>query len=564
MILAAAEANSMTAKMAMEMIFMVVGGLGVFLLGMKYMSEGLQAIAGNRLRRLIGAVTNNRLMATGVGTAVTTLIQSSSVTTVMVVGFVNAGFMTLSQAIGVIMGANIGTTITGWILVLKIGKYGLPLLGVAALVYRFAKRERWRYMAMVAMGLGMVFFGLELMKNGFKPIRGLDEFEKWFLMFSADTYWGVLKCAAVGCVLTLIVQSSSATLGITIGLASTGVIPFETAAALVLGENIGTTITAFLASLGTTTNAKRAAYAHVVFNLLGVVWVTALFTPYIWCVTKFLSFSGTDPYNIVHVTAGIATVHTVFNVTNTLLFLPLTNKLANLLTRVVPEKAYKEAPHLTHLDGRLAETPQIGIEQSRIETLRMGEMVKKMMGRLRGCISSEEMDDGIIKKIFHAEEVLDIMQREVVIFLTELMTDSLSYDTAEAGRRQLRIADEYESISDYITNILKLHLRLQKANKRLAPEDQADILALHDEVAEYFDLVHTGYQQRHEDIVSKAHARSGEITHRVRELRDSHLAGVRATSTEPLVTVIYTDVLNAYRRVKDHSMNVAEALAGGK
>ena len=564
MILAAAEANTMTAGMAMDILFKVVGGLGVFLLGMKYMSEGLQTIAGSRLRRLIGAVTNNRLMATGVGTAVTTLIQSSSVTTVMVVGFVNAGFMTLSQAIGVIMGANIGTTITGWILVLKIGIYGLPLLGVSALVYRFAKRERWRYIAMVAMGLGMVFFGLELMKNGFKPIRGLDGFDTWFSLFSAASYWGVLKCAAVGCILTLIVQSSSATLGITIGLASTGVIPFETAAALVLGENIGTTITAFLASLGTTTNAKRAAYAHVIFNVLGVVWVTALFSPFIWFVTKFMGLSGVDPYNVVHVTAGIATVHTIFNVTNTLLFLPLTNYLAAFLTWVVPEKAYKEAPHLTHLDGRLAETPEIGIEQSRIEILRMGEMVKKMLGRLRESIGAEDMDDRIIKKIFHAEEVLDIMQREVVVFLTELMTDSLSYDTAETGREQLRIADEYESISDYVTNILKLYLRLHKTNKRFPSQDQADIQALHDEVAAYFDLVHTGYQHRHKDIVSKAHTRSVEITHRVRELRDSHLTGMRAVSAEPLVVVIYTDVLNAYRRVKDHSMNVAEALAGGK
>ena len=247
-----------------KMAFDVVAGLGVFLLGMKYMSEGLQTIAGRRLRTMIGAATSNRFMGMAVGTGVTCLVQSSSVTTVMVVGFVNAGFMTLTQAIGVIMGANIGTTITGWIIALKIGKYGLPIMGVAALVFAFAKKDRLKFLAMAVMGVGMVFFGLELMKNGFKPIRGMEEFESWFSVFQANSYFGVLKCAAVGCILTMVVQSSSATLGITIGLASTGVIPFHTAAALVLGENIGTTITAYLASIGTTTNAKRAAYAHVV------------------------------------------------------------------------------------------------------------------------------------------------------------------------------------------------------------------------------------------------------------------------------------------------------------
>jgi len=238
-----------------KMILTVIGGLGVFLLGMKNLSEGLQAIAGSGLRRMISWVTDNRFMAIGVGALITMLVQSSSITTVMVVGFVNSGFMTLSQAIGVVMGANVGTTITGWILVLKIGKYGLPIAGAAAFVYLFAKRDRIRYLAMAILGLGLVFFGLEVMKDGFAVVKELPAFELWFQKFSADSYLGVLKCAAVGCILTFFVQSSSATLGITIGLAQLGVIEFETAAALVLGENIGTTITAWLASFGATTNA---------------------------------------------------------------------------------------------------------------------------------------------------------------------------------------------------------------------------------------------------------------------------------------------------------------------
>ncbi|MBC8372191.1 MAG: Na/Pi cotransporter family protein, partial [Planctomycetes bacterium] len=405
------------------MFFNVIAGLGVFLLGMKYMSEGLQTIAGRRLRTMIGAATSNRFAGMAVGTGVTCLVQSSSVTTVMVVGFVTAGFMTLTQAIGVIMGANIGTTITGWILALKIGKYGLPIMGVAALVFRFANKDRLKFLAMAVMGMGMIFFGLELMKNGFKPIRGMEDFEAWFSTFSADTYLGVLKCAAVGCVLTMIVQSSSATLGITIGLASTGVIPFHTAAALVLGENIGTTITAYLASIGTTTNAKRAAYAHVIFNVLGVIWITALFRPYVYLVEQFIRIDpyatttavegGKDVVNFPHVTAAIAAVHTGFNVANTLLFLPFTNQLAALLTRFVPDRDFKETPHLTMLDSHLADTPVIGIEQSRKEVNRMADTLDNMLPRLREVIADGATDEKNIQKIFHKEEVLDIMQKEV-------------------------------------------------------------------------------------------------------------------------------------------------------
>ncbi|MDA0919103.1 MAG: Na/Pi symporter, partial [Planctomycetota bacterium] len=217
----------------------IVGGLGIFLLGMKHMSDGMQAVAGSSLRKLIGAVTNNRILATIVGVVVTCVVQSSSITTVMVIGFVNSGVMQLGQAIGVIMGANIGTTITGWILVLKIGKYGLPLLGGSAFFYLFSRGDRWRYWAMALMGVGMVFFGLEVMKDACSIIKETPAFEQWFQRFDAGTYLGVLGCAAAGCILTVLVQSSSATLGITISLAVQGVISYETAAALVLGENIG-------------------------------------------------------------------------------------------------------------------------------------------------------------------------------------------------------------------------------------------------------------------------------------------------------------------------------------
>lgn len=567
--------NGIEAAVAFAMIFTVVGGLGIFMLGMGHMSEGLQTIAGNRLRRLISLVTSNRLLAVGIGTLVTCIIQSSSVTTVMVVGFVNSGFMTLTQAIGVIMGANIGTTITGWILVLAIGKYGLPILGLAALVYRFSKRERLRYVAMTAMGVGMIFFGLELMKDGFKPMRDMPAFENMFMAFQATSYFGVLKCAAVGCILTMIVQSSSATLGITIALATQGVIPFETAAALVLGENIGTTITAYLASIGTTTNAKRAAYAHCVFNIIGVLWITAIFSAYIPIIRHLLPHevptlealrnpgAMADQYG-AHMTAAIAMVHSVFNVTNTIIFLPFVGHLARLLERIVPDKVHKEAPHLTGLDIRVLETPVIGIEQSRVEILRMGECLEKMMDKMHTITASDVVDDELVRKLFHREEVLDIMQKEVVIFLSELLGDNLPHDVVNEGRLQLRMADEYESCGDYVANVLKLRLRLLEAGLEFSDEGKAGLVELHGEVADYVKMVNQAYRDRHGDIISKAHTQGDAITHHVRDLREKHLARVTSQSIAPLASVIYTDTLSAYRRVKDHMLNVAEALAGQK
>ncbi|MGL5902571.1 MAG: Na/Pi cotransporter family protein, partial [Cetobacterium sp.] len=265
--------------MYLDIFFKVLGGLGLFLYGMENMSKGMQKMAGERLKKILAVLTTNRLLAIVMGVFVTGLVQSSSVSTVMTIGFVNASLLSLKQALGVILGANIGTTITGWILVLKIGKYGLPMAGAAAISTMFFTSEKAKTRAMAIMGLGLIFFGLELMSDGLKPLRSLPEFVSLFHAFTADTYLGVLKAAAVGALLTAVVQSSSATLGITITLAVQGLIDYPTAVALVLGENVGTTITALLASLNATANAKRAAYAHTIINITGVLWATTIFRP---------------------------------------------------------------------------------------------------------------------------------------------------------------------------------------------------------------------------------------------------------------------------------------------
>ncbi len=553
-----------------KIFFEVVGGLGIFLLGMRYMSDSMQAVAGEKLRRMIGAITNNRIMACGVGVLVTCLIQSSSITTVMVVGMVNAGIMTLMQAIGVVLGANIGTTITGWILVLKIGKYGLPMIGIAAFFFLFSKKERVRYIAMLVLGLGMIFYGLMLMKNGFKPLRSMSWFTEWFHAFSPSTYLGVLKCCLVGAVLTAIVQSSSATLGITIGLATTGIIDYPTAAALVLGENIGTTITAFLASLGASTAAKRASYAHIFVNVFGVAWITSplIFFAYISHVRGFM---GVDPtfkivgegqMSVAQMTSCIAATHTGFNLINVAIILPFIGVVAKILEKIAPDKTYDEASHLTYLDTRMLQSAALSIEQSQKEVEHMGEVAETMLGDLRSFISNP--DPEIKEKIFAAEKKLDYIQKEVAEFLTLALTQNLPQEAAMQVRGQLRLADEIETISDYVANILKLNLKINDTGEKLSQEGLNEVLELHDAVQSFLSHVNKSIKEGRRDVLPEAEVKTKAITHLMKDCRAKHLERVSQGKIPPLKSLAFTDILNSYRRINDHTFNMIEVQAGEK
>ncbi|MDR0331055.1 MAG: Na/Pi cotransporter family protein [Chitinispirillales bacterium] len=553
-----------------NLAFHVVGGIGIFLLGMKSMSDGLQTIAGDRLRKLIGMATNNRFLATGVGTLVTCLIQSSTVTTVMTVGFVNSGIMTLKQAIGIIMGANIGTTLTAWMLAVQMGSYGLPMLGLAAFVYLFAKNEKLRYAGMAAMGVGMIFFGLEIMKTGFAPLRDIPEYIEWFHMFSADSYFGVVKCALAGCFLTVVVQSSTATIGITMGLAVSGIIPFETAAALIIGENLGTTLTAYIASLGTTTNGKRAAFAHITFNVIGVLWITAAFSLYMALIRTLI---GHDPNTVVvvngaetlpYIQPAIAAVHSVFNVLNTMLFLPLTPLLALFLTKLIPGKQIREQPKLTKLGKFMLGSPMVGIARSRYEIINMGKHDRDMLNILKTIISGEEEnDDKLVEKIFYKEDVMDNMQKEITVFLTGVLSGNVPRSLAEEAQIQLRLADEYETISDYVTTLVKLCKRIRNAGGVELPQIMRDeLLSLHNSVSDYFDMVNNAYSVNNRAIISKANPLSDAITHKFRDLRRRHLTRLSEAPVDPLLSTTFPDMLISYRRIKDHVLNIAEVMAG--
>ena len=548
----------------------IVGGLGIFLLGMKHMSDGMQAVAGNNLRRIIGFATNKRLFATAVGVIVTCVVQSSSITTVMVIGFVNSGVMELSQAIGVIMGANIGTTITGWILVLKIGKYGLPLLGGAAFIYLFSKGDRWRYWAMAIMGVGMVFFGLELMKDACGIIKETPAFVEWFQRFRADSYVGVLKCALAGCVLTTLVQSSSATLGITISLAFQGVISYETAAALVLGENIGTTITAFLASLGATTNARRAAYFHVIFNVVGVFWITLIFAWYVDWIQWILDGSVTDAVTnngsvtYPNTTTAIAATHTIFNVTNTIIFLPFLHVFVRLLNRVVPSKEFKEKPRLTDLDVRMLETPLLAIEQSQNELEKMGAGCSKMLEWLKELRDQDEPDKALADRLKQREQILDSVQDEIAEYVTNLLSGNVPHATADEGRRQLRMADEYESLSDYLVNLDTFDRKLRRDGQRFTPDQRADLSELNDQIGGYLSAINEALAQNNRNVLKKTAPVAKRIKNEIKQLRRKHLDDLSNGNIPTSVSVAFLAALNAYSHVRAHASNIAEAVSGEK
>ncbi|WP_236718874.1 Na/Pi cotransporter family protein [Syntrophotalea acetylenica] len=390
-------------------LFGLIGGLGLFLFGMKIMSEGLQKVAGNRMRKILAALTTNRFIGMFVGLAVTAIIQSSSATTVMVIGFVNAGLMTLMQAIGVVLGANIGTTITAQLLALKITQFALPAIGVGTGLKLFSRNKTWIYCGEILLGFGILFYGLATMKGAFDPLKGSDVFREFFLMVGDNYLLAVLS----GALLTILVQSSSATIGITMALASSGLLNFDVSVALILGENIGTTVTANLAAIGTNLAARRTALAHLLFNVLGVIFIVLCFPVFLQAVD---SLTPGDPSFIVRTTAEsaeigaaigdqpniswhIANAHSLFNVINTLIFLPLIGLLAKLACMILPGKDELMEFHLKYIDNRVLNTPPIALGQARSETRRMAHLTLEMLDE-----SMAFFRDGNLKRLTALEK----------------------------------------------------------------------------------------------------------------------------------------------------------------
>jgi phosphate:Na+ symporter len=545
-----------------KIIYTVLGGLGIFFYGMKSMSEALQSVAGGVIKNIIHTLTTNRLSAVAVGTVVTMLVQSSSVSTVMVVGFVNAGLMELAQAIGVIFGANIGTTITGWIISIKVGKYGLLFIGLGIFPLLFGKTNKWRQLGRVLFGIGMIFFGLKLMGDAFKPLRTMPEFLEAISYFSGQHYGSYFASIIIGCLLTVIIQSSSAMLGITIALATTGVIQFHTAAALVMGENIGTTITALLASIGGNVNAKRAARAHAIFNMLGVFVIFSIFPIYInfidWLIPgNPFALNANGEYE--NIAVHIATGHSIFNVTATLVFLPFLKNLANLVTRITPDKSVKEQHHLVMLGEPHNMIPATALAQAKEEANKMKDVVDRMY-KLTREIFEEKVDNKqeAIKKIHNYESITDNIQKEITVFLVKLLENPMSSEESKEAYRIIRIADELESIGDYLEKLC-IYSKKIELKDLLDKEAGDDFFLFFNDVEEFYQNIAQQIVNNEEVDFSIIERRSEELKREANLIRQRHNERVGKGDYPALTALTYSDVIVSLRKIRSHTENFAQA-----
>ena len=541
--------------MYLDVFFKVVGGLGIFLYGMENMSSGMQKIAGEKLKKTLAALTTNRIMAILMGIFVTGMAQSSSVSTVMTIGFINASLLTLQQGLGIILGANIGTTITGWLLALNIGKYGLPIVGSAAITFMFLKGEKSRTRALTIMGFGFIFLGLELMSTGLSPLRTLPEFIELFHSFKADTFLGVIKVALVGALLTGIVQSSAATLGITITLAVQGLIDYPTAVALVLGENVGTTVTALFASIGANSNAKRAAYAHTLINIIGVMWATVLFKPYLKLLENF-----SDP--AVNISTSIATAHTIFNIVNVILFIPFVGYLAKFLCKIVKDDD-NGIVKVTRLSSLMVTLPSVIISQTKTEILAMASNIKEVFFKLEELYYDDSKLEAYCEEINGIEYKLDLYEKEVSDANFSILNKGLQASYVEQTRGNLITCDEYETISDYLARVSNGLRRLKADDIHLTDVKKETLQKLNSMVFDFFDDINKAYDTSNKELFIVSINKYTAIKNLYKEARNEHFAN-EATNNDIMPSKLstgYMDILNYYRRATDHIYNIIEHYA---
>ena len=533
--------------MIKDIIFGTVGGLGLFLYGIHIMSDALQKAAGDKMRKILGIITNKAFFGLLAGAGITSIIQSSSATTVMVIGFVNAGLMTLRQAVGVIFGANIGTTITAQLIAFKITHYVLPIIGIGFALQFFSKKRTQKQIGVVILGFGLLLLGLSIMTDTVRFLRGSQAVKDIFVNFSSTPILGVLA----GMIVTVVVQSSSATVGITMALGMGGLIDINAAIPLLLGDNIGTCVTGMLASIGTNVGARRAAVAHVLFNVIGTAIVLMLLPVY-----KTL---------IIH-TAGsigrqIANAHTLFNVINALLFLPFTGAYARLIEKIVPgrDSSLDYAPKF--LEPHLLNTPSIAIEQAQKELVRMTEMVKTMVDRAMDGFFKKDinmMHDAIKK-----EEAVDNLQSSITHYLVELSEKSLSSEMAEKIPALLHSVNDIERVGDISENLVELGERA--IEKKLPFSDKAikELREMYSQVTAMLEDTIKALELNDVAIARKVWGREKRINELTETFGNNHTSRLRNRACNIVSGIVFLDLLSNFEKIGDHLNNVADAVIGG-
>ena len=552
--------------LAASIITQTIGGLGLFILGMKMMTEGLQMVSGKRIRIILNAVSSNRVLGCLTGAGITAMVQSSSATTVMLIGFVGAGLMTLQQAVSMVLGANIGTTVTAQLIAFTLTQAALPAIALGVGLKFFARQRKYRHFGEVILGFGLLFFGMLVMTQGLAPIKKDPAFIAFFTRFDSLTLSGLLLSVFTGAMLTIIVQSSSATVGLTMALATQGLLTFPGAMALVLGENIGTTITAELATIGSSdVNAHRAARAHTMFNVIGVGIMLLVFPYFVDLVTVITGWMGTGPVGqvangeTVNVARYIANGHTLFNLINAgifLLFLPWLIKIATALSpkREEPEDLFQ----LPKFDNRFVDSPIAALAQTRNEIVRMSETAMITLENTVNCIL--ERDPKKLSKWKRYEEHLDVMQKEIIAFLTSIYQGDVSADVAGEISNLMRITNNIERVGDAVENLAKRTEDLIENNIPFTPEAQADVKKIATQVMGFLNLVNEGLQTDTPRLFQKAELLENIIDQLREEMRHAHIVRLRQGECSIDPGLIFLDLLANLERIGDFCFSCVKAM----
>ncbi len=517
------------------------GGLGLFLFGIQIMASGMQKAAGDRFRKILEVLTNNPVLGIFTGCVVTMLVQSSSTSTVMVVGFANAGMMNLTQAISVIIGANIGTTVTAQIVSFKVGVIALPAIGIGSLLNFFGRRRYHRYLGQTILGFGLLFLGMTTMSNGLSPLRDNQGFHLLLAQFSRYPILGIL----FGAVFTAIIQSSSAATGVILALTMQDLIPFQAAVPLVLGTNIGTCVTALLASIGTNVAARRAAVAHILFNIVGVILALVFLKPF---TALILETAATIPRQV-------ANAHTLFNVLNTVLFIPFIKQFSRLVCRIVPGEDKKLEFGPKHLDSRILKTPSVAIGAAKQELLRMAGIARDMLSESMQVFLRDDLKR--IKHIEQMEELVDGLEKEINVYMAELSQHSLSGAQSKQVAAIMSAASDVERIGDHAENIMQLSEL--KTEERLPFSSSAieEITEMYDKVLSMLERAIRAVEQENKELAREVVAGDDIIDEEEKRLRKRHIERINTKKCYPGAGVIYLDLLSNLERVADHANNIA-------
>ena len=576
---------SKTEIMGVLQIFTLLGALGMFLYGMNMMSSGLQKAAGDRLRGFLSSMTSNPFKRVLTGIGITTVIQSSSATTVMVVSFVNAGLLTLVQAIGVIMGANIGTTVTAWMVAWLGFKADISILAVPLMllgfIFSISKKNQRRNISELIIGFSLLFLGLSFMKESVPDLKQTPEVLEFVKTWSGFGFWSVLIFLGFGTVLTLVLQSSSATMAITLIMLSMGWIPFPMACAMVLGENIGTTITANIAASVGNHSAKRAALSHTIFNVFGVIWALILFKPFLSLVGVITSgifgipdpaeegFAVNDP-NGPEATAalyGLSMLHTLFNTINTMILIWFTGLIEKVVSTVIKEPANKEekAFRLKYIEAGPIATPELATEQAFNEIIHFANISKNGLGYARAAINETDPDkfEELRGKLVKYEEISDRIEYEIASFLNAVSAEEISERTSFMIKAMYKIIGELESLGDSGESISRILSRRNIHNKTFDAETIKKLNAMVDLVEAAYDTMITNLKDAFDGNlgeISNAYAAEDHINNLRNNLRDEEIESIESKRKNYQTSVYYMDIVSELEKMGDFMINVSQTL----